>query len=174
MKKQSLAFAIIIISTLILSTTIVFFGLNNYNNSDENKPTQTPPTPSPTAIEPVLIDVIITPWGNMYRTQPDCKEDFSVELVHPNQNETFTTNTLEIIINAGAYKWIVEKAFFTSDLISGERWITISKNQYTMDLQKTFTFTLYNVPRGQHELTLTVIFHEGTRNQTTAYFNVLT
>ena len=50
----------------------------------------------------------------------------------------------------------------------------ISKNQYTMDLQKTFTFNLTNVPVGKHELTLTVIFHEGTRNQTTSFFNVLT
>lgn len=174
MKRQSLAFTIIIISTLILSTSIVFFDSNNYNNSDENKPTQTPPIPSPTAIEPVIIDVIVTPWGNMYRTQPDVKEDFSVELIQPNQNENYTTNTIEIIINAGAYKWIVEKAFFTSNLISRERWIPISKNQYTLDLQKTFTFTLYNVPSGHHELALTVIFHEGTRNQTTAYFNVLT
>jgi hypothetical protein len=40
-------------------------------------------------------------------------------------------------------------------------------------LQKTFTFNLTNVPNGQHELTLTVIFHEGTRNQTTLFFNVL-
>ena len=174
MKKQTLVFTLIVFTTLLLSASIVFLSLNNYDSTDENKPTQITPTPSPTPAEPVVIDVIVTHWGDMFRTKPDCKEDFSVELTHPNQNENFTTNKIEIIINAGAYKWIVEKAFFTSDLFSGERWIPISKNQYTMDLQKTFTFNLFNVPKGQHELTLIVIFHEGTRNQTTSCFNVLT
>ena len=175
MKKQTLAFTLIIFITLILSASIVFLSLNNYDISDEHTQPQITPTPTPTPeVKPLEIDVKVTPWGDMYRTKPDCKEDFSVELVTPNQNETFTTNSLEIIINAGAYEWIVEKAFFTSDLFSDERWIPISKNQYTMDLQKTFTFNLYNVPNGQHELTLTVIFHEGTRNQTTSFFNVLT
>ncbi len=172
MKKQFLVFTIIIIFTLLLSATSIYISSNNYNNTEENKPTQITPTPNPTPVEPLAIDIIVTPWGNMYRTKPDCQTDFSVELLHPNQNENFTTNTIEIIINAGAYKWIVEKAFCTSNLFSGERWIPISKNQYTMDLQKTFTINLYNVPNGQHELTLTVIFHEGTRNQTTSHFNV--
>ena len=175
MKKQKIVFIIIIIATLTTSAIIVNHNLPKHENSDENYSNNTSPTPTPTPeTKPVVIDIIVTPWGDMFRTQPDCKTDFSVELVSPKQNTTITTNTIEIIINAGAYKWIVEKAFFTSDLISGERWIPISKNQYTMDLQKTFTFTLYNVPKGQHELTLTAIFHEGTRNQTTSYFNVLT
>ena len=171
MKKQKILFIIIIIATLTTSAIIV----NHNLPKDENHLDNTSPSPTPTPeTKPVVIDIIVTPWGDMFRTQPDCKTDFSVELLTPKQNENFTTNTLEIIINAGAYKWIVEKAFCTSDLFSGEKWIPISKNQYTMDLQKTFTFTLYNVPNGQHELTLIVIFHEGTRNQTTSYFNVLT
>ena len=175
MKKQSLAFTIIIISTLLLLASIIYFGSNNYNNSDETVQPQITPTPSPIPqVKPLEIDVKVTPWGDMYRTEPDVKEDFSVELIQPNQNENFTTNTFDVTINAGAYEWIVEKAFYTSDLFSGERWIPISKNQYTMDLQKTFTFNLSNVPVGKHELTLTVIFHEGTRNQTTSFFNVLT
>ena len=169
MNKQKIFFIIIIIATLATSAIIV----NHNLPKDENHSDNTTPTPTP-EIKPVVIDVIVMPWGDMFRTQPDCLTDFSVELVTPKQNETFSTNKIEIVINAGAYKWIVEKAFFTSDLISGERWIPISKNQYSMDLQKTFTFTLYNVPKGNHELTLTVIFHEGTRNQTTSYFNVLT
>jgi hypothetical protein len=51
---------------------------------------------------------------------------------------------------------------------------TTEKEAQKKEKKKTFTFTLYNVPKGHHELTLTVIFHEGTRNQTTSYFNVLT
>ena len=135
MNKQTTVFIIIIIATLTTSTIIVNYNLpKNENNSDNTTPTA--------ETKPVTIDVIVMPWGNMFRTKPDCKTDFSVELVSPKQNTTFTTNTIEIIINAGAYKWIVEKAYYTSDLISGERWIPISKNQYSMDLQKTFTFTL--------------------------------
>ena len=174
MNKQKIFFIIIIIA-ITTSVIILNHNLPKDETLDENHLDNTTPTPTPTPqTKPVVIDIIVTPWGDMYRTQPDCKTDFSVELVTPKQNVTFSTNTIEIVINAGAYKWIVEKAFFTSDLFSGERWIPISKNQYKMDLQKTFTFTLYNVPKGQHELTLTVIFHEGTRNQTISYFNVLT
>src|SRR3972149_2293547 len=32
------------------------------------------------------IEVNVTPWGDMYRTEPDCNQDFSVELFSPNQN----------------------------------------------------------------------------------------
>ena len=167
MKKVSLG----IILTIV---TIIAIGIAIYNNDTQTEPAPTPnPTPTPEA-KPLEIEVKVTPWGDMYRKEPDCKEDFSVELVYPNQNENFTTNKFDIVINAGAYHWIVEKAYYTSDLVSGERWIPISKTQFTIDLQKTFTFSLTNVPDGQHELTLTVIFHEGTRNQTTVFFNVLT
>jgi len=154
-----------IILTSIL-TSIIIIGYYDYT---------THPIPHSTPIiKPLEIEVNVTPWGDMYRTEPDCQTDFSVELVHPNQNENLTTNTFEIIVNAGAYKWVVEKAFYTSNLFFGEKWIPISKSQMTVDLQKTFTFNLTNVPDGNHELTLTVIFHEGTRNQTTSHFNVLT
>ena len=167
MKKVSLG----IILTIV---TIIAIGIAIYNNDTQTEPVPTPnPTPTPEA-KPLELEVKVTPWGDMYRKEPDCKEDFSVELVYPNQNENFTTNKFDIVINAGAYQWIVEKAHYTSDLVSGERWIPISKTQFTIDLQKTFTFSLTNVPDGQHELTLTVIFHEGTRNQTTVFFNVLT
>ena len=108
----------------------------------------------------------------MYRTRADCKEDFCVELAFPNQNENFTANKLRIAMNAGTYYWIVEKAYYTSDLFSGEKWIPISKSQYPIDLEKTFAFTLANVPNGQQEITLFVKFHEGTQNQATLFFNV--
>lgn len=134
-------------------------------------------SPNPTAFHSTEqyqsgIGVTVTPWGDMYRHEPDCKVDFSVELFSPNQNATFATNNFEITFRAGAYFWIVEKAYYTSDLFSGERWIAVSKHQYTQDLQKTFTFSLSGVPEGNHFLSLTVIFHEGTRNNATAYFNV--
>jgi hypothetical protein len=169
MKKVSLG---IIIATVTIAT----IGIAFYYNSTQ---TETVPTPAPSLnptpeAKPLQIEVNVTPWGDMYRKEPDCKEDFSVELVYPDQNENFTISTFDIVINAGAYQWIAEKAFYTSDLFSGERWIPISKSQFTIDLQKTFTFNLTNVPQGRHELTLTVIFHEGTRNQTTSFFNVLT
>jgi len=143
-------------------------------------PTASPipsPSPSPTTFSTTEqyqsgIGVAVTPWGDMYRHEPDCKADFSVELFSPDQNATFTTNNFDITFHAGAYFWIVEKAYYTSDLFSGERWITVSKQQYTQDLQKTFTFSLSGVPEGNHFLSLTVIFHEGTRNNVTAYFNV--
>ncbi len=137
-------------------------------------PTNFPtPTLSPTLEpNPSRIGVTVTPWGDMYRTKPDCKSDFSVELFSPNQNASFSTGDFNVVFRAGAYFWIVEKAYYTSDLFSGERWITISKQQYTQDLQKTFTFSLSGVPQGTHFLSLTVIFHEGTRNNATSYFNV--
>ena len=173
MKKQTLAATLIILATLLISVLIAFVGFDSYDNTvernDENTPSQTEPE-----LPPLEIEVKVTPWGDMYRKEPDCKEDFSVNIVHPNQEENFTTNTFNIIMNAGAYYWIVEKAYYTSDLFTGERWIPISKLRYTVDLQKTFTFSLVNVPNGQHELTLTVIFHEGTRNQAKIAFNVLT
>ncbi len=174
-RKESLLLTAIMIGVLALAIIIgVFFysgGINN-NSSPTPTPVVTPtPTPEP---KPLKIEVKVTPWGDMYRKEPDCREDFSVELVYPKQNENFTTDSFNVTFNAGAFYWIVEKAYYTSDLFSGERWIDISKNQYTQDLQKTFTFNLTNVPQGTHYLTLTVIFHEGTKNNSTATFNVST
>ena len=105
MKKQSLAFTLIIFTTLLISALIVFFGLNSNNISDENTQSQITPTPTPTPqAKPLEIEAKVTPWGDMYRTESDVIEDFSVELVYPNQNETFTTNTFEVTINAGVYQ----------------------------------------------------------------------
>jgi hypothetical protein len=160
----------VIVTLLVLSTAII----HSQTNTTIIKPT---PTSAPTASstpEPKLaeIEVKVTPWGDMYRKEPDCQQDFSVKLYSPNQNASFKTNNFNIVFHTGAFFWIVEKAYYTSDLFSGQRLIEISKTQYTTDLQKTFTFNLTNVPEGSHYLNLTVIFHEGTRNNSTAYFNV--
>ncbi len=160
---------------------MIFLGVALFYTATNNNLAFTPApisssTPSPSLksdSKPVNIEVKVTPWGNMYREEPDTKADFNVELVYPNQNENFTTNYFNVVVNAGAYFWIVEKVQYTSDLFFGERWINISKTQYSVDLQKTFTFSLTNVPDGNHHLTLTVIFHEGTKNNVTAVFNVL-
>ena len=70
MKKQSLAFTLIILTTLLLSASIVFLSLNNYNISDKNAQPEITPTPTPTPEEkPLEIDVKVTPWGDMYRTR---------------------------------------------------------------------------------------------------------
>jgi hypothetical protein len=169
MKKRILGAILALVIILIAGFTI-YHNNTQTNTKSSSTPTSTPtPTPKP---KPLTIDVTVTPWGDMYRTKPDVKEDFSVELVHPSQNENYTTDTFDLVFNAGAFFWVVQKAYYTSDLFSGERWINISKPQYTADLQKTFTFDLANVPHGQHELTLIVIFHDGTRNNTTAFFSV--
>jgi hypothetical protein len=189
--KVKLAIIVIIVASLAIGAAIIHVQTDTTPTITPT-PTQLPtathtpeflatptqsPTPSASQIphfESLEIKVKVTPWGDMYRTEPDCSQDFSVELFNPNQNTFFTTSTFNIVFHAGAFFWIVEKAYFTSDLFSGQRWIDISKTQYTTDLQKTFTFNLSNVPEGSHYLTLTVIFHEGTRNNSTAYFNVNT
>ncbi len=167
MRKRAKVSIAALFVLLALATALIYTQTNN------NSPIAPTPTPTPEP-KPLEIEVKVAPWGDMYRKEPDCKEDFSVELVYPKQNENFTTNSLNLTFNAGAFFWVVEKAYYTSDLFSGERWIDISKNQYTLDLQKTFSFNLTNVANGNHYLTLTVIFHEGTRNNATALFNVLT
>jgi hypothetical protein len=165
--------------TLIVVMTLLALGTALVYIQQPSTPPTFAPTPKPSLTpkpEPLNIEVSVTPWGSMYRKEPDCKEDFSVELVYPKQNETFTTDTFNVTFNAGAFFWVVQKAYYTSDLFSGERWINTlgSPQQYSLDLQKTFTFNLTNVPDGNHYLTLTVIFHEGTRNNATALFNVST
>jgi len=166
--KVKITILVVAVILLVLATAIVI--TQNNNSVMINTPTSTAsPTPEP---KPVEIEVKVTPWRDMYRKEPDTKTDFNVELVQPNNNTNFTTNTFNVTFNAGAFFWIVEKAYYTSDLFSGQRWIEISKIQYTIDLQKTFTFNLTNVPEGSHYLTLTVIFHEGTKNNATASFNV--
>lgn len=175
MQSKKPKIAIFLIAAILFSTgAIIIYTTTNSNLAIAPAPTPTS-TPSPTPEpKPMEIQVKVTPWGDMYRKEPDTKTDFNVELVYPDNNTNFATNTFNVIFNAGAFFWIVEKAFYTSDLISGEKWIDISKNQYTVDLQKTFTFNLTNVPVGTHYLTLTVVFHEGTRNNATATFNVTT
>ena len=142
--------------------------------SPKASPTLTPSSttfPAPLQMQQG-IGVTVTPWGDMYRHEPDCKSDFSVELFSPDQNTCFANDSFNIVFHSGAFFWIVEKAYYTSNLFSGEKWIAVSKHQYTQDLQKTFTFSLSGVPEGNHFLSLTVIFHEGTRNNATAYFTV--
>lgn len=166
-KKSKTALFLIAVMLFSIGAAIIYATTNN-NIAIE--PTSAPsPTPEP---KPLEIQVKVTPWGDMYRKEPDTKTDFNVKLVYPDNNTNFTTNKFNVIFNAGAFLWIVEKAYYTSDLISGEQWIDISKSQYTVDLQKTFTFNLTNVPDGPHYLTLIVIFHEGTRNNSTAIFSV--
>jgi hypothetical protein len=172
LRKQAKASIAALFVLLAIGTAIVYLQLGTLPTPPNITPISTPPsTPEP---EPASVEVKVAPWGSMYRKEPDCKEDFSVELVYPKQNENLTTDTFNVTFNAGAFFWVVEKAYYTSDLFSGQRWIDISKNQYTLDLQKTFSFNLTNVPKGTHYLTLTVIFHEGTRNNATALFNVST
>jgi len=172
--KKPKRLSLITVMMISLSVALIYTATNN-NLAFAPAPisSSTPSAYSKSDPKPVNIEVKVTPWGNMYREEPDTKADFDVELVYPNQNENFTTNSFTVVVNAGAYFWIVEKARYTSDLFSGERWINISKTQYSVDLQKTFTFNLTNVPEGNHYLTLTVIFHEGTWNNATAFFNVL-
>lgn len=164
---------ILLIAAMLFSTgAAIIYATTNNNIAIEPAPKPSPTqslTPKP---KPLEIEVKVTPWGDMYRKEPDTKTDFNVELVYPSKNTNFTTNTFNIIFNAGAFFWVVEKAYYTSDLFTGEKWIEISKTQYTLDLQKTFTFNLTNVPEGNHYLTLTAVFHEGTRNNATAIFNV--
>jgi len=164
-KKSKIAIFLIAVMLFSIGAVIMYATTNN---DPSIAPTPTP-TPEP---KPLEIEVKVTPWGSMYRKEPDCKEDFSVELVYPKQNENFTTDSFNVTFNAGAFFWIIQKAYYTSDLFSGEKWIDINIRQYTMDLQKTFTFNLTNVPQGTHYLTLTAVFHEGTRNNATAIFNV--
>lgn len=170
LRKQAKILIAVLLALLPLIVVLLYTQIPPLATSPTLTPTSTPSsTPTP---EPVDIAVKVTPWGSMYRTEPDCKEDFSVELVAPKPNENFTTNNFNVTFNAGAFYWVIEKAYCASDLFSGERWITISKNQYTQDLQKTFAFNLTNVPTGNHYLTLTVVFHEGTKNNATALFTV--
>lgn len=170
-KKAKVTIAALFV-LLSLATAVGYVQIGILPTPTNHTPTSTPSsTPEP---KPLGIEVKVTPWGDMYRKEPDCKEDFSVELVCPKQNENLTTNNFNITFNAGAFFWVIEKAYYTSDMFSGERWIEITKNQYTLDLQKIFLFDLTNVPNGNHYLTLTVIFHEGTRNNATALFNVST
>ncbi len=164
-KKSKIAIFLIAVILFSTGAAIIYATTNN------NTAIEPDPTPSPTP-KPLEIEVKVIPWGDMYRKEPDTKTDFNVELVYPNENTNFTTNTFNVIFNAGAFFWVVERAYYTSDLFTGEKWIEISKTQYTVDLQKTFTFNLTNVPQGTHYLTLTVVFHEGTRNNATAVFNV--
>lgn len=170
-KKSKGIVIVITVMSLCLGVSLIYTTTNN-NLSIIFAPTPSSTPSSTPEPKPLEIQVKVTPWGDMYRKEPDTKTDFNVELVYPYKNTNFTNNTFNIIFNAGAFFWIVEKAYYTSDLISGEKWIEIDKHQYTIDLQKTFTFNLTNVPQGTHYLTLTVIFHEGTRNNATALFSV--
>lgn len=172
MTKQAKISIALLFVLLALGTALLFTQIGVLPNPPALTPTSIPSASPPPEPKPVNIEAKVTPWGSMYRTEPDCKEDFSVELVYPNQNENFTTDTFNVTFNAGAFYWVIEKAYYTSDLFSGQRWINVSKNQYAQDLQKTFSFNLINVPAGPHYLTLTVIFHEGTKNNATALFKV--
>jgi hypothetical protein len=171
-RKRIILTVTAVLALLTLGTVLVYIQTNKLPVS---QPTPTP-SPSPTP-EPKLasIEATVTPWGTRYRKEPDFTGDFIVELVYPKQSENFATDRLNVTFNAGSRVWIIQRAYFTSDLFSGERWINITLPTASyLGLQKTFTFNLTNVPDGNHNLTLTVVFHDGTRSNSTALFNVLT
>lgn len=168
LRKTKITIVAFTVTLLMIGTMLFLTKTDTTPTLNLTPQTKVSPTPEP---KPVTIETKVTPWGDMYRKEPDCKQDFSVELFNPIQNATITTNAFSIVFHAGAFYWIIEKAYYTSDLFYGQRWIDIGKTQYTVDLQKTFTFSLTNVSEGSHYLTLTVIFHEGTRNNATALFS---
>lgn len=161
-------FAIIVFSLIIFSALAVLFDSFNLEREDENHTNNTSPTPTVTP-EPkeATAEAIVKPWDgtidpiNGY-IDPVNGYGIEVEPVNPD-GLLFRDENVSLKINVKSEYWVIQYAYFTSDIIVEKFEIPVIKSNYAIDLKKSFLVNFYNVPDGRHRVEFTAVLHDGTK-----------
>jgi hypothetical protein len=164
MRRQTLMFVIIVFASLIFSALLVLFGSFNFESDDENHIINIFPTPA-VSPEPkkVTAEVIVKPWDGVIdpvNGHIDPVNGYGIEV---DSDGLFRDNNVSLRINVMSEYWVIQYAYFTSDLVVDKFEIPVSKSNYEIDLKKSFLISLYNVPEGRHRVDLSAVLHDGTR-----------
>ena len=173
MNKQTTVFIIIIIATLTTSAIIVNHNLPTNEDSDKNHSDNTSPTPQP---KEVKVDIKVQPWyGTTDLAYGYGKYGIEVESPKPDQLSIATEN-VTLKINVMSKGWVIQYAYFFSDLVEDKVHIPInfSNSNWITDLKKTFTINFSNVPDGCHTVDFFVVLHDGTTGIAKINFTVNT
>jgi len=160
MKNQNSMFALIVFASLIFSVFVVLFGSFNYDSAEESHINTVSPTPT-ISPEPkkVIVEVIVQPWYGV----TDLANGYGLE-VEPSNTDwlLFSDDEVSLRINVLSEEWVIQYAFFFSDLVVDKVEIPVINSNYALGLKKSFIINFYNVPDGAHRVDFCVVFHDST------------
>jgi hypothetical protein len=160
MKKQNSIFAIIVFASLIFSVLVVLFGSSNYHSTEENQINTVSPK-STVSPEPkkAKVEVIVQPWYGV----TDLANGYGIEVEPSNTTRLlFLDDDISIKINVMSEYWVIQYAYFFSDLVVDKVEIPVVNSDYAIGLKKSFIINFYNVPDGNHRVDFSVVLHDGT------------
>ena len=162
MKNQTLMFVIIVFATLTFSALVVLLGSSNYESKDENLINTISPTPTASP-EPkkTTLEVIVKPWNG----ETALAKGYGIKVEPSNPEELlFTDDDVSIRINVMSEEWVIQYAFFFSDLVEDKVEIpVVNSHNYIIDLKATFIINFYNVSDGEHRFDFCAVLHDGTK-----------
>ena len=165
-------FVIIVFVSLIFSALIVLVGSLNCDNVDGNPVDTLSPTPT-VSPEPknAIVEVIVKPWYGV----TDLVNGYGIE-VEPSGPDglLFTDDDVSIRINVMSEEWVIQYAYFFSDLVVDKVEIPVVNANYAIGLKKSFIINFYNVPDGDHRVDFSVVLHDGTKGVASIDFVVAT
>jgi len=161
MKNETLMFLIIVFASLIFSALVVLFGSSNFESKDENHINTISPTPAVSA-EPkkVIAEAIVKPWDGVI----DLVNGYGIE-VEPVSSDglLFRDDNVSLRINVMSEYWVIQYAYFFSDLVVDKFEIpVVNSDNYLIDLKMSFIINFYNVPEGRHRVDFSAVLHDGT------------
>ena len=160
MKKQNSMFAIIVFASLIFSVLIVLFGLSNFDSAEESQINTVSPksTVSPEK-KKAIVEVIVQPWYGV----TDLANGYGIEVELSNTTGLlFLDDDISIKINVMSEYWVIQYAYFFSDLVVDKVEIPVVNSDYAIGLKKSFIINFYNVPDGNHRVDFCVVLHDST------------
>lgn len=162
MKNQTLMFVIIVFASLTFSALVVLFGSSNFKGEDENHINNISPTPT-LSPEPkkATAEVIVKPWDGVINPV----NGYGIEIEPVNSDGLlFRDDNVSLRINVMSEEWVIQYAYFFSDLVVDKFEIPVVNSQnYIIDLKASFFINFYNVPDGEHRVDFTAVLHDGTK-----------
>jgi hypothetical protein len=74
----------------------------------------------------------------------------------------FLDDDISIKINVMLEYWVIQYAYFFSDLVVDKVEIPVVNSDYAIGLKKSFIINFYNVPDGNHRVDFCVVLHDST------------
>lgn len=153
-------FAIIVFALLTFLVLVVLFGSSNYDTTEESQTNIVSPKPTVSS-EPkkAIVEVIVQPWYGA----TDLANGYGIE-IEPSNNDglLFSDDDVSIKINVVSEEWVIQYAYFFSDLVVDKVEIPVVNSNYALGLKKSFIINFYDVPDGNHRVDFCVVLHDST------------